>query len=57
MELRDVGSGRNRNARFPLVASVQVVLRQSLSDLPGSDGNDRVLVGFVARIAIEYSDA
>jgi hypothetical protein len=57
MELRDVGSGRNRNARFPLVASVLVVLRQSLSDLPGRDANDRVLVGFVVRIAIEYSDA
>jgi hypothetical protein len=39
------------------VASVQVVLRQSLSDLPGRDANDRVLVGVVAQIAIEYGDA
>jgi hypothetical protein len=57
MELRDVGSGRDRDARFRLVASLQIVLRQPLSDLAGSDANHRVFIGVVARVPLKHGDA
>ena len=57
MELRDVGTGRERDAKFGLVAGILVVLRNALADLCRGYANNGIGGGVIVGTASENLDA